>query len=98
MYNMVQDLISAAERRAVERAKKKRLKYEIRVNENIAIGLFREQFIRLIMEEDDKRKDAMFIRLMTEMERNIVPVRKLKGAPRKWKYFNKYKCNLKPSF
>ena len=22
----------------------------------------------------------------------------LKGAPRKWKYFNKYKCNLKPSF
>jgi len=98
IYNMVQDLISVAERRAVKSAKKKRLKHPIRINENIAIGLFKEQFIRLIVEEDDERKDELFGRLMAEMERNIVPVRKLKSTPRKWKYFNKYKCNLKPSF
>jgi len=98
IFNMVQDLISVAERGAVKMAKKKRLKYPIRINENIAIGLFKEQFIRLIIEEDDERKEEMFRRLMAEMERNIVPVRKLKSSPRKWKYFNKYKCNLKPSF
>jgi len=98
VYNMVQDLISVAEKRAVRSAKKKRLKYPIRINENIAIGLFKEQFIRLIIEEDEERKDEMFRRLIANMERNIVPVRKLKSAPRKWKYFNKYKCNLKPSF
>jgi len=98
VFNMVQDLITAAECRAVKRAKKKRLKYEMRINENIAIGLFKEQFIRLMTEEDDNRKDEMFRRLTADMERNIVPVRKLKSSPRKWKYFNKYKCNLKPSF
>jgi len=98
VYNMVQDLINAAECRAAGRAKKKRLKYAVRINENIAIGLFKERFIRLILEEDDNRKDAMFMRLTADMERNIVPVRKLKSAPRKWKYFNKYKCNQKPSF
>jgi hypothetical protein len=98
VFNMVQDLINAAEYRAAKKAKKKRLKYEIRINENIAIGLFKEKFIKLIMEEDDRLKDGMFRRLITDMERYIVPVRKLKGAPRKWKYFNKYKCNLKPSF
>ena len=98
VYNMVQDLISAAEWRAEERGKKKGYKYEVRINENIAIGLFKERFIRLILEEDDNRKDAMFMRLTADMERNIVPVRKLKSAPRKWKYFNKYKCNQKPSF
>jgi hypothetical protein len=98
IYNMVQDLISVAERQAVTMAKKKRLKYPIRINENIAIGLFKEQFIRLIVEEDDERKDDMFRRLMADMERNIVPVRKLKSTPRKWKNYNKYKCNLKPSF
>jgi hypothetical protein len=98
IFNMIQDLISAAEYRAVEEGKKKRLKYEVRINENIAIGLFKEQFIRVMIEEDERRKDEMLRGLMAEMERNIVPVRKLKSAPRKWKYFNKYKCNLKPSF
>ena len=98
VFNMVEDLINAAEDRAAKKAKKKRLKYEIRINENIAIGLFKEQFIRLIMEEDDRLKDGMFRRLIANMERNIVPVRKLKSAPRKWNHANKYKCNLKPSF
>ena len=98
VFNIVQDMITVAECRSAKRAKKKRLKYEMRINENIAIGLFKEQFIRLILEEEDSRKDDMFRRLMADMERNIVPVRKLKSTPRRWKYFNKYKCNLKPSF
>jgi hypothetical protein len=98
VFNMVQDLITAAECRTAKKAKKKRLKYKIRINENIAIGLFKEKFIRLMIEDNDSRKDEMFRQLTADMERNIVPVRKLKSAPRKWKYFNKYKCNLKPSF
>ena len=98
VFNMVQDLINAAEYRAAKEGKKKRLKYEIRINENIAIGLMKEQFIRLIMEEEDSRKEGMFRGLIAGMERNIVPVRKLKSAPRKWNHANKYKCNLKPSF
>jgi len=98
VFNMVQDLITAAEERAVRRSKKKQHLYAIRINENIAIGLFKEQFIRLIMEEDDRIKTLIFNRLKADMERYIVPVRKLKSSPRKWKYFNKYKCNQKPSF
>jgi hypothetical protein len=98
VFNMVQDLITAAERRVTKEAKSKRLKYEMRINENIAIGLFKEKFIRLMVEEEDGMKEQMFRQLTADMERNIVPVRKLKSAPRKWKYFNKYKCNLKPSF
>jgi hypothetical protein len=98
VFNMVQDLIKTAESRTARRAKKKQLKYEIRINENIAIGLFKEQFIKLVMEENDTIKDVLFKRLTADMERYIVPVRKLKGSPRKWKYFNKYKCNQKPSF
>jgi hypothetical protein len=99
VFNIVQDLITAAEIRAVKKSRKKRYRYAVRINENIAIGLFKEQFIKLIMEEDDSIKDAMFSRLITDMERYIVPVRNnQKSSPRKWKYFNKYKCNQKPSF
>ena len=98
VFNIVQDLITAAERRAVRNSKKRRHRYGIRINENIAIGLFKELFIKLIMEDDDRIKDAMFKQLTSDMERHIVPVRVLKSSPRKWKYFNKYKCNQKPSF
>jgi IS4 transposase len=98
VFNMTQDLIAIAERKAATKAKKKRLRYEVRINENIAIGLFKEQFIRLMLEEDNARKDKLFRGLMSDMENNIVPVRKLKSANRKWNYFNKYKCNQKPSF
>jgi hypothetical protein len=98
VFNMTQDLITIAGRKAAKKAKKKKLRYEVRINENIAIGLFKEQFIRLILEEDDGRKDELFKRLMTDMEKNIVPVRTLKSTKRKWNYFNKYKCNQKPSF
>ena len=98
VFNIIQDLITAAEYRAAIRAKEKRLRYEVRINENIAIGLFKEQFIQLMLEEDTKQKDQMFRNLTADMERNIVPVRKLKSSPRKWKYYNKYDSNLKPAF
>ena len=46
---MVQDLISGAEKRRRRQGKKKQYRYEIRINENIAIGLYKEQYIRLIV-------------------------------------------------
>ena len=98
VYNIVQDLITAAEKRVARLAGKKRFKYVMRINDNVAIGLFKERFVRLVLEEDDPVKDAMFRRLIAEMQRHIVPVRELKSSPRKWRYFNKYKCNQKPSF
>ena len=98
VFNMVQDLITRAEKDAAKKKKKKPLKYEMRINENIAIGLFKEQFIRLMIEKDNDLKSRIFGQLIADMKRNIVPIRKLKSSPRKWKYFNKYKCNQKPSF
>ena len=98
VYNIIQDLIIKAEHEAVNKTQEKPLCYEIRINQNIAIGLFKEQFIKLMLEEDEGRKSAMFISLIAEMERNILPIRELKGSPRKWNKSNKYKCNLKPAF
>jgi hypothetical protein len=98
VFNMVQDLITLAERRLKQRSRKQGYWYEMRINENIAIGLYKEQFIRLILEEDTERKNELFLRLKEAMMKNIVPVRILPGRKRRWKYFNKYKCNQKPSF
>jgi hypothetical protein len=87
VFNMIQDLITGVERRASKKAKKKQFKYEMRINENIAIGLFKEQFLHLMLEEDASLKDRIFKKLVADMEQNIVPVRKLKSSPRKMEVF-----------
>jgi hypothetical protein len=50
------------------------------------------------MEEDPERKALLFVRLKEDMMKNIVPLRPMPVSPRRWKYFNKYKCTLKPGF
>ncbi|MDR1316750.1 MAG: transposase [Spirochaetales bacterium] len=98
VFNMVQDMIMEAEEQTRKRGNEREYRYEVKINENIAIGLGKEQFVRLMLEDGDEKKDRMFIRLKGEVVRNTVPVRQLKGRERKWNCFNKYKCNLKPSF
>jgi ribosomal protein S8 len=95
---MVQDVITGAQMRAQRKKQKRPSRYQTRINENIAIGLYKEQFIRLMLEENKERQNGLFVQLKEDMMKNIVPIRTLPGKPRRWKYFNKYKCNLKPGF
>jgi len=98
VFNMIQDLVTAAEDRAQKKAKSKKYLYGVQINENMAIGLFKEQFIRLMMEEESGKQKEMSLKLIADIERYIVPIRTLKSAPRRLKKSNKYKCNLKPTF
>jgi hypothetical protein len=99
VYNIIQDLIMEAERGVAKEAKRKGYKYEMRINENIAIGIFKERFLRLMGARDGNFNEGMFRELIADMQNNIVPVRReMKSTPRKWNRANKYKCNLKPSF
>ncbi|MDR3122850.1 MAG: hypothetical protein LBU16_03615 [Treponema sp.] len=98
VFNMTQDVLGEAEEQARERGKEREYRHEVKINENIAIGLWKEQFIRLMLEDDKEKQEQLLRRLQADMERNIVPVRQLKGRGRKWNYFNKYKCNQKPGF
>jgi hypothetical protein len=97
-FNMVQDVIHSTEEELKEETEKKHYKYEMRINENIAIGLFKEQIIHILLEDNSKKQGALFDKLTEEMLKSIVPVRTLPSKKRKWNYFNKYKCNQKPSY
>ncbi|MDR2517578.1 MAG: hypothetical protein LBC88_09405 [Spirochaetaceae bacterium] len=89
-FNVVQDLISGAE----DKLKRKGM----RINENRAIGLFKERLVRLMMEGDHVERNRLFGQPEAEMRGNIVPIRASPGRPRRWQYFNKYQCSLNPSF
>jgi hypothetical protein len=98
VYNMVHDLMKDAALKLAEKRHDNKYKYEMRINENRAIGLFKESFIHLMTLPDKAGREALFDETVEAIKRNLVPVRKCKTAPRRWHYFNKYKCNQKPSF
>lgn len=67
-------------------------------NENIAIDLFKEQIIKIILEKDAERRRQLLFELQAEMEEYILSQRKLPGKERKRDISNKYKNNQKSSF
>lgn len=66
-------------------------------NENIAIGLLKEQMIKIILEKDRAKRGQLLLALQEEMEGYILPQRKLPNKERKKNLSNKYKNNQKDS-
>jgi hypothetical protein len=98
VHNIIHDMIHQADYRAVRIAKKRGYRYKMHVNENLAIGLFKNQFIRMVMEDDSKSRTRLYDDLREDMQHYLLPYRNLPAKPRKWNRRNKYKCNLKPSY
>ena len=98
VYNMVQDIRRYADSEVRKAGKGKELKHPIRTNENIAIGLFKEQMIKIVLEKSPQRQAELLQELQSEMEQYVLPVRDLPGHERKKNISNKYKNNQKNSF
>ena len=98
VYNMIQDIRKEADDKVSVKGREKKCRYPMRTNENIAIGLFKEQMIKLILEKDAERRRQLLFELQAEMEEHILPQRKLPGKERKKNISNKYKNNQKSSF
>lgn len=98
VYNMLQDIRKEADEEVSAKGREKGSKYPMHTNENIAIGLFKEQMIRLILKKNDRRRGELLFKLQAEMEEYILPQRNLPGKERKKNISNKYKNNQKNSF
>jgi hypothetical protein len=98
VHNMIHDLMNQANRHVARNCKKKGYKYKMHVNENIAIGHFKDQFVNLVMIENDDERGERYKVLWADMQRYVLPYRNLPSRQRKWNHANKYKQNLKPSY
>lgn len=54
---------------------KNRNKYFMHMNENIAIGLFKEAILKLLLEQEEKKRIQKLNELQAKMERYVVPKR-----------------------
>ena len=50
VYNMVQDIRNSADEEAAAAGRENRNKYPMHTNENVAIGLFKETMLKILLE------------------------------------------------
>lgn len=98
VYNMVQDIRNSADEEAAATGKKKGTKYLMHTNENMAIGLFKECMLKILLEPEEKKRIKKLNELQEEMERYVLPIRELPSKERRKNISNKYKTNQKSSF
>ena len=98
VYNMMQDIRKSADKKVTKIGKQNRNKYPMHTNENIAIGLFKESMISILLESELQKRIQKLESLQLEMERYILPIRKLPSGARKKNISNKYCNNQKYSF
>lgn len=75
LYNMMQDMLRDAEMEQMEKNRKKSYKHRMTVNVNMAIGIMKEDLIRMALEDNPEKRGAIFKGIIEAMARNIVPVR-----------------------
>lgn len=69
-------------------------KYDYKINKNVLFSKVRYKLIKLILEPSRKKKEKMFDNILSEIKRNVVPIRKNRNNPRdKSGNRNKYSQN-----
>lgn len=99
VYNQLQDMLKEGNQILKKKYNEKKLKYEYKINENKAIGLYKEQFIRIMLIENKEIAVKQFEKLVEEMTKFVSVVRKNRNSTeRRFIYSNKYHSNRGASF
>lgn len=99
LSNIVQDCIWEAELKNKAEERYSNYKYEMKINQNMAIGIIKEDLIDMILEEDKEKQKVKYSKMIEEIRKNIVPVRPgRKNQRNKNPKKQKYPMNKKKSF
>lgn len=94
VYNMVQTMKNEAR----EEIEQKKYKHEMKVNENIAIGLFKNEMIYIMLEEDDDERIKRYDKLCRKILKYKIPIRRDRNYKIKPQVNNKNSYNKLKSF
>lgn len=92
--NMLQSFINDAE----EEIEQEKYKNKQKINRNMAIGLFKNSLIYIILEKNSSKRDKMADKLIEAMLKYLVSVEEGRNNPRKSNPKNKYNLNQRRSF
>jgi len=93
-YNIVQSVKNEAE----QTINQTEYKYEMKINENMAIGFVKNDLILIMLEEDATKRLQMYDAMLTKIARHKVPIRKGRKFPVKFKTDNNNSINKLKSY
>lgn len=94
VYNMIQTMKNEAK----EDIEQKKYKYEMKINENISIGLFKNEMIYIMLEENDKKRLKRYDKLCKKILKYKIPIRKNRQYKIQWRPDNQNSYNKLKSF
>ena len=94
VYNMVQTMKNEAK----EDIEQKKYKYEMKINENISIGLFKNEMIYIMLEDNDKKRVKRYDKLCKKILKYKIPIRKDRQYKIQWRPNNQNSYNKLKSF
>lgn len=86
LYNLTQDMLRDAEMEQENKNAKKSYKHKMVINVNTAIGIIKEDLIRMALEKNAKKRGEIFEEIIQAIASNIVPIRENRQYERKKKY------------
>ena len=86
LYNMMQDMLRDAEIEQREKNKDKHHKYRMKINVNMAIGIVKDDLIKMALETDPGKRAEMFEGVIKAIADNIIPVRENRQFERENKH------------
>ena len=94
VYNMVQTMKNEAQ----EDIEQKNYKHEMKINENISIGLFKNEMIYIMLEDDDKKRLKRYDKLCKKILKYKIPIRKDRQYKIQWRPDNQNSYNKLKGF
>lgn len=99
IYNQLQDMLSEGNNILNQKNENKKTKHKYQINENKAIGLFKEQFIKIMIVEDKETAIKLYENLVKEMVKYTTIVRRNRSSTNRNKNrSNKYHPNIGATF
>lgn len=94
VYNMVQTMKNEAQ----EKIEQKKYKYEMKINTNVSIGLFKNEMIEILLEDNNIKRLRKYNKLSKKILKYRIPIRKDREYEIKWRPDNKNSYNKLKSF
>lgn len=99
VYNQIQDLLLVGNSQLEEEQKIKNNKLKYKINENKAIGIYKEKFIKILLIEDETKRTLEYEFFLDDIKNYVSTIRPNRPSqPRISNYRSKFKSNLKSSF
>ena len=98
LANIAADFYREAQADVEDEQGRKENKHQYRVNVNHEIGVLKDRLIKTLIEEDDRKRSAMFDEILNLLKKRLIPIRPNRSLsrtafPRRVKFHHNHKSN-----